>query len=671
MNADKAEFVPEAPNSVDAVAEEHPAIPPAADVQTEPAPEEQLANEEPVASPFVADMSAEKSGIAPETSDSVKAVVEDRPAAPPVADVQNEEEVAQPVDDERNGENSSSTSGFTEANDDIVADDQTFVFGLFSRANDTVSDQDRTVYERGNYKTHSILLNLTDPSIISLDTDGLHVGQTRQEPTSITDDIDANSVASKIEEDEIVLSDGQEIMTQTVDIILNAATGHLELNVPEPNDPLTVDEAVEGNAGGEADEQPGNFKATAYSDVEVDESENAQPGTVSTTTRMAKKKVEWPAVKKIAKGKKLPAVPQKSNKRQRKSSSSKGSSTSTSGSEDSDQDQAPECRLTRAQSKKQPISTSTPRNKKKSPAKKKARKQSPPPPKKKQLKSNGKRSREPSTPKQKDKKYQNGAGNIKKHCKTCGMTFIFNRKTGGKKIVKQHSEVCESASPEWHQAFMAIFLEVSNGSTECISGKGLETRLIVKEMMKILNNKMSKLAKLMAPTLKIMVAVLKDFERLADLRQSTLDVSRDDQTRPLKINDLLLSGSSGLISAMEFAGMIVAEAPNEEEPIQRANEQAHRIMDNVAGATEAITQIKKLKDLADNEKTFLDEEMEKMVDLVEKLHELIALDGFAQEAKILQKIKEFRGKKGDDKDDDDPPAPAAVPLSNQTTDVKG
>ena len=117
--------------------------------------------------------------------------------------------------------------------------------------------------------------------------------------------------------------------------------------------------------------------------------------------------------------------------------------------------------------------------------------------------------------------------------------------------------------------------------------------------------------------------------------------------------------------------MIVAEAPNEEEPIQRANEQAHRIMDNVAGATEAIMQIKKLKDLADNEKTFLDKEMEKMVDLVEKLHELIALDGFAQEAKILQKIKEFRGKKGDDKDDDEPPAPAAVPLSNQTIDVKG
>merc|ERR1712001_498027 len=142
------------------------------------------------------------------------------------------------------------------------------------------------------------------------------------------------------------------------------------------------------------------------------------------------------------------------------------------------------------------------------------------------------------------------------------------------------------------------------------------------------------------------VASLKNFERLAELRQSTLDVARDDQTRPLKINDLLLSGSSGLISAMEFAGMIVAEAPNEDEPIQRANEQAHRIMDNVAGATEAIMQIK-------------------------KLNELIALDGFAQEDKILQKIKEFRGKKGDDKDDDEPPAPAAVPLSNQTIDVKG
>ena len=154
---------------------------------------------------------------------------------------------------------------------------------------------------------------------------------------------------------------------------------------------------------------------------------------------------------------------------------------------------------------------------------------------------------------------------------------------------------------------------------------------------------MSRLAKLMAPTLKIMVAVLKDFERLADLRQSTLEISRDDQTRPLKINDLLLSGSSGLISALEFAGMIVTEAPNEDAPIERANEQAHRILDNVAGATEAIMQIKKFKDLADNEKTFLDKEMEKMVDLVEKLHELIALDGFAQEDKILKKIKEFRG----------------------------
>merc|ERR1712223_485995 len=107
-------------------------------------------------------------------------------------------------------------------------------------------------------------------------------------------------------------------------------------------------------------------------------------------------------------------------------------------------------------------------------------------------------------------------------------------------------------------------------------GKGLETRLIVKEMMKILNNKMSKLARLMAPTLKIMVAVLKDFERLAELRQSTLEVSRDNQERPLKINDMLLSGSNGLISAMEIAGMILTQTPNEDEPFERSNEQGHR-----------------------------------------------------------------------------------------------
>ena len=122
---------------------------------------------------------------------------------------------------------------------------------------------------------------------------------------------------------------------------------------------------------------------------------------------------------------------------------------------------------------------------------------------------------------------------------------------------------------------------------------------------------------------------------------------------------------------LKFAGMILTETPDEDEPFERSNEQAHRIMDNVAGATEAILQIKKFKDLAESEKTFLDKEMEKMVDLVEKLHELIALDGFAQEDKILKKIKEFRGRKDDDKEDDDPPAAAAVPLKNQTIDVKG
>ena len=327
--------------------------------------------------------------------------------------------------------------------------------------------------------------------------------------------------------------------------------------------------------------------------------------------------------------------------------------------------------FTRAQKKKQPLGTSTPRNTPSRPAKKKARTQSPPPAKKTSPNGNGKRRRQSSTPKQTDKKKENGAGNIKRHCKSCGMTFIFNRRTEGKKIVKKHSEICENASVEWHQAFMAIFLNVSNGCTEGISGKGLEMRQVVKEMLRILNNKMSRLAKLMAPTLKIMVAVLKDFERLADLRQSTLEVSRDNQERPLKINDLLLSGSNGLISAMEFAGMILTETPNEDEPFERSNEQAHRILDNVAGATEAIMQIKKFKDLTDNNKTFLDKEMEKMVDLVEKLHELIALDGFAQEDKILKKIKEFRGRKDDDKDDEEPPAAAAVPLKSQATEVKG
>ena len=197
MNADKAEPVPEAPNSVDAVAEEHPAIPPAADVQTEPVPEEKLVNEDPVASPFVADMSAEKSGIVPETSDSVKSVAEDRPAAPPAADVQNDEEVAKLVNEERNGENSSSTSRIIEETYDFEDDNQNFISCLSSRANDSVSDQDRTVYEQGKYTTHSILLNLTDPSILTTDTDGPHVEQARQEPMSITDDIDANSVASK------------------------------------------------------------------------------------------------------------------------------------------------------------------------------------------------------------------------------------------------------------------------------------------------------------------------------------------------------------------------------------------------------------------------------------------------------------------------------------------
>ena len=74
--------------------------------------------------------------------------------------------------------------------------------------------------------------------------------------------------------------------------------------------------------------------------------------------------------------------------------------------------------------------------------------------------------------------------------------------------------------------------------------------------------------------------------------------------------------------------------------------------------------------MADNEKTFLDKELEKMLELVENLHEIIATDGYAQEEKILKKIKEFRGKKDGDKDDE-PPAASSVPPNRQVNEVSG
>ena len=382
---------------------------------------------------------------------------------------------------------------------------------------------------------------------------------------------------------------------------------------------------------------------------------------------------------KISTGKKQAEVSPNPKKRKKKTSNSKRRDSSSSTSnyelveiydmEESDNSKSPEGRQTRARTKNQPSSSSSIYSPKR-PAKKKARKQTPPPMKKQSSKGNGKRSRQPSAPGKVDKKKESDAGNINLHCHSCGLSFVFNRRTEGKKFLNKHIEICENASPEWQQAFMNIILDLSNGCTEAISGKGFEMRAVVKKMKEILDKKMTRLAKLMKPTLRIMVAVLKNFERMANLRQSTLEVSRDNQEKPLRINDLLQSGSNGLISALEFAGMVITEAPDEDAISERSNEQAHSILDNTSGATKAIMQIKQIKDLADKEKTFLDRELERMLELVENLHEIIATDGYAQEEKILLKLKEFRGKKDGDKDDD-PPAASSVPPNRQVNEVSG
>ena len=192
MNGDKPETAMEASNLIEAVTTDqpgkvNPVVTPTAENQSEAAPVAPIVIVNPVLPGEMRDAVPNQN-----EADEKDPLEHDEPAVPA---------------ETRSEDNSSPTSGFnsycnsTEVSVEVeqsAGEDN----GL-SHAEDAISDQDRTIYENGKYSTKSILLGLSDISLLSVGANGQD-GETNAE----------NVMQAERAEDEIFLSDDQVVKSE-------------------------------------------------------------------------------------------------------------------------------------------------------------------------------------------------------------------------------------------------------------------------------------------------------------------------------------------------------------------------------------------------------------------------------------------------------------------------